>query len=225
MENVFDDTNKEEEIKIKGGWFYSFIKRAFDIFCSFIFIVLLSPLLLILSISVKCSSKGPVFFKDHRIGMDGKEIKVLKFRSMFIDAETNITKYLTPEQIETWNVERKLDSDPRITKVGNFLRKTSLDELPQLFNIFAGSLSFVGPRPITKKELDENYTEYQRECLYKVKPGLTGYWQVYGRSNVDYKSGNRQKEELAYLPKRSFFFDIKLLFLTIPAVLKRRGAK
>lgn len=216
---------KQEKIEVKGSKAYAFSKRAFDLFCSSLAIIILSPLLLILSMIVKFSSKGPVLFKDKRIGLDGKEIKVYKFRSMYIDAESNIRKYLTEEQIKTWKIERKLDNDPRITKIGKFLRKTSLDELPQLFNIFAGTLSIVGPRPITFVELKENYTPYERRKLLSVKPGLTGYWQVYGRSDVDYKSGERQKEELAYLPKRSFFFDLKLIFLTIPAVLKHKGAK
>jgi lipopolysaccharide/colanic/teichoic acid biosynthesis glycosyltransferase len=126
---------------------------------------------------------------------------------------------------QKWIEERKLDNDPRITKVGKFLRKTSLDELPQLLNIFAGSISIVGPRPIKNYELLSAYTPYQIEKLLSVKPGLTGYWQVYGRSNVTYETGERQKEELAYLPKRGAWMDLKIIFLTIPAVLKKRGAK
>lgn len=216
---------EQEEIKIKGGKVYLFFKRALDILFSSLFLILSSWLFLLLSLLVKLSSKGPVLFKDKRIGLHGKEIKIYKFRSMFIDAETDIEKYLTPEQMKRWKEERKIDDDPRITKIGKLLRKTSLDELPQLLNIFFGSLSFVGPRPVTKKEIEENYTPYQQEKLLQVKPGLTGYWQVYGRSDVDYSSGERQKEELAYLPKRGLFFDFKLVFLTIPAVLKQKGAK
>jgi lipopolysaccharide/colanic/teichoic acid biosynthesis glycosyltransferase len=214
-----------EFIDIKGGQGYCFVKRAFDIFASSLAIVLLSPVLLALTLAVKLTSKGPVLFKDRRIGLNGKEIKVLKFRTMYADAESNIRKYLTPEQLSTWIRERKLDNDPRITKVGKFLRKTSLDELPQLFNIFAGTLSIVGPRPITKTELEENYSKYQQCKLIQVKPGLTGYWQVYGRSDVDYASGERQKEELAYLPRRSVIFDLKLMYMTVPAVLNHKGAK
>ncbi len=214
-----------EPIEVRTSKAYDVSKRVFDILMSSLALLLLSPLLLVLSLIVKFSSKGTVFFKDHRIGKEGKRITVLKFRSMYSDAESNIRKYLNEEQMKTWSIERKLDNDPRITKIGRFLRKTSLDELPQLFNIFTGDLSFVGPRPITKIELEENYTRYQRKKLLSVTPGLTGYWQVYGRSDVDYKSGERQKEELAYLPKRSFFFDLKLIFLTVPAVLKHKGAK
>ncbi len=218
-------SEQEEIIIIKGGKAYAFFKRMFDIVSSGLVILVFSWLLIILALLVKLTSKGPVLFKDERVGLHGKKIMVYKFRSMYIDAETNAEKYLTPEQIELWNTERKIDKDPRITPIGRFTRKTSLDELPQLFNIFLGSLSVVGPRPVKQFEFDENYTPYQKEKLLQVKPGLTGYWQVYGRSNVDYASGQRQKEELAYLPKRSCLFDLKLIFLTIPAVLKHRGAK
>lgn len=204
---------------------YHFFKRFLDILFSFIFIILLSWLLLILAILVKCSSKGPALFKDVRVGKKGKVIKVLKYRSMYIDAETNIDKYLTPEQKETWIKERKLDKDPRITKIGRFLRKTSLDELPQLFNIFGGSMSFVGPRPITKIELEQHFTEEEKAILLDAKPGLTGYWQVYARNDAEFETGERQRLELAYFQKRGIFFDIKIVFLTIPAVLKHKGAK
>ena len=224
-QKIVTKSEQEEEIIIKGGKAYAFFKRMFDIVSSGLVILVFSWLLIILALLVKLTSKGPVLFKDERVGLHGKKIKVYKFRSMYIDAETNVEKYLTPEQIEQWNTERKIDKDPRITPIGRFTRKTSLDELPQLFNIFLGSLSVVGPRPVKQFELDENYTPYQKEKLLQVKPGLTGYWQVYGRSNVDYASGQRQKEELAYLPKRSCLFDLKLIFLTIPAVLKHRGAK
>lgn len=215
----------EETITIKGGIMYAFFKKATDIILSFIAIVLLSPLLLILTLLVCFTSKGGPIFVDHRIGKYGKPIKVLKFRTMYIDAESNLSKYLTPEQIEQWNKERKLDNDPRITKIGKFLRKSSLDELPQLFNIFTGSLSIVGPRPVKEKELLDNYTEYQRYALLQARPGLTGYWQVYGRSDAWYEDGARQKLELAYLSKRSYWFDMKLIFMTVPVVIKQKGAK
>jgi lipopolysaccharide/colanic/teichoic acid biosynthesis glycosyltransferase len=176
-------------------------------------------------IILACSGNGTPIYSDKRVGKNGKTIKVLKFRSMYKDADDNPRKYLNDEQYEQFIKERKVDNDPRITKFGKIIRKTSIDELPQLFNIFAGTLSLVGPRPITKIELEENYSEYQQCKLIQVKPGLTGYWQVYGRSDVDYASGERQKEELAYLPKRSVFFDLKLMAMTVPAVLAHKGAK
>ncbi len=222
MENSANTTT--EEIVVRGGKCYAISKRAFDIVSSFFMILLCSPLFIVLSVLVMFSSKGKIIFKDIRVGKKGKLIKVYKFRTMVADAETNVDKYLTPEQKATWEKERKLDDDPRITKIGRFLRRSSLDELPQLFNILFGSLSVVGPRPITTQEL-KNFTPYEQEKLLSVRPGLTGYWQVYGRSSATYETGERQKQELAYLPKRGFFYDLKLIFLTIPAVLKRNGAK
>ena len=215
---------EQEEIKVRGGWWYSFTKRIFDFFSSLILILLISWFLLIIFIINLFATKGHPFFNDKRIGKNGKRIKVFKFRTMYYDAESNIDKYLTPEQKEIWLRERKLDNDPRITKFGRFLRKTSIDELPQLFNILFGTLSVVGPRPITEKELN-NFTEYQLSIMLKAKPGLTGYWQVYGRSDVDFKSGERQKLELEYFEHRGFWFDLGLVFKTIPAVLKHKGAK
>lgn len=208
---------------IKG--IYSFFKRLLDIVVSLIGILLLSWLFIILAILVKVTSKGRIFFIDNRVGKSNKNIKVLKFRTMYYDAESRLKSYLTEEQLEEWTKERKIVNDPRITPIGKLLRKTSLDELPQLFNIFIGNLSIVGPRPITRMELEENFTEEEKNKLLTVKPGLTGNWQVYGRSDVSFESGERQKMELDYIDKRGFFFDLKIVFLTIPAVLKHRGAK
>ncbi|MDY4788220.1 MAG: sugar transferase [Bacilli bacterium] len=213
------------DIKVNGGKFYLFFKRLFDIVASFVAIVILSPILLILAILVKSTSKGPILFKDVRVGRQGKIIKVLKFRSMYVDAETNIRSYLSDEEYQRWLVERKIDNDPRITKIGKFIRKTSLDELPQLFNIFIGDMSIVGSRPITQLELEENFNEKEKVIILSSRPGLTGYWQVYGRSDVDYASGERQRLEMEYYKNRSIFFDFKLMFLTIPAVLSHKGAQ
>lgn len=219
-----NEVTEKEEIFVRGGKCYAFFKRCFDIVSSFVMILLCSWLFVILGFLVLCSSRGRVLFKDKRVGKNGKLIKVYKFRTMFADAESNVDKYLSPQQKELWEKERKLDDDPRVTKVGKFLRKTSLDELPQLFNILFGSLSVVGPRPITVGELS-NFTEYQQSKLLSVRPGLTGYWQVYGRDSATYETGERQKQELAYLSKRGFFYDLKLIFLTVPAVLRGDGAK
>ena len=144
---------------------------------------------------------------------------------MYVDAESRLNEYLIPEQLEQWNKERKIENDPRITKVGKFIRKTSIDELPQLINIFIGNMSIWGNRPITRKELDEWYTEEQKQLLYKIKPGLTGYWQAYGRSDVTFQSGERQKLDLIYVYKRSTWLDIKIFFRTIYVVLFGKGAK
>lgn len=225
MKNKKTNNENPKERKLKGNWFYFAVKRLVDLLASFFAILLLSLVLIGVAIAVKCSSKGPAIFADKRVGKNGKEIKVLKFRSMYIDAESNIDKYLTPEQKEIWLRERKLENDPRITKVGRFIRKTSLDELPQLFNIFIGTMSFVGTRPITVRELETHFTEEEQNIIKSGKPGLTGYWQVYGRGEAEYETGERQKLELEYFYKRGLFFDLKILFLTIPAVLKHKGAK
>lgn len=216
----------EENIKVKKvGFGYYFWKRFFDICSSFFAIVILLPLLFLCALCVIFSSKGPVLFKDIRVGKNEKKIKVLKFRSMYIDAEEHPEKYFSPDQIQQWKEERKVENDPRITPVGRFLRKTSLDELPQLFNILFGSMSVVGPRPLSEKELDDHFTTQQRKLLLSVRPGLTGYWQVYGRSDCNYESGNRVKMNMVYFEKRSLLFDLKLIFMTVPAVFHHRGAR
>lgn len=222
-----DTKNTDEEIVIKGNKSYLFFKRVLDIVVSFISIVFLMVTLIfpIISVLVLISTRGKVIFKDERMGLNKKKISIYKFQTMFPDAETNLDKYLDENQKKKWQKERKLDDDPRVTKLGKFLRKTSLDELPQLFNILGGSLSLVGPRPITKQELESNFTEYEQNQLMKVKPGLTGYWQVKDRSLATYESGERQKEELYYLPRRGLWFDIKIILLTIPAIFKGKGAK
>ncbi len=209
----------------KDSKWYLFWKRVFDIFNSFLAIIVLSPLFLFTALIIKLTSKGPVFFFDKRIGRYGKEIKVIKFRSMYIDAESRLKSYLTPEQYQKWLVDRKLENDPRITRFGKFIRKTSIDELPQLFNIFVGNMSFVGPRPITRLELDVNYSKEQKMILLSALPGLTGYWQVMGRSDAVYDTGERQRLELAYFYRRGLWFDIYLILMTIPAVLKHKGAQ
>lgn len=204
---------------------YFSLKRIFDFVSSFLLFVIISPLMLLLALLVLFSSRGPILFKDPRLGKNGKNIKVLKFRTMYIDSESNPQKYFSKEQMEEWKTERKVKNDPRITRLGKFLRKTSLDELPQLFNIIGGSMSVVGPRAITQRELTSFYTEEQQKVFLSAKPGLTGYWQAYGRSTVTYESGERTKMELAYFEKRSLLFDLKIIFATIPAVLSHKGAQ
>lgn len=217
------DVDNNKNRKIRGNKFYFFIKRSFDIVMSLIAIIILALPMLIEAICVKCSSKGPVIFKDKRVGKNKKAINVYKFRSMYEDAETNIDKYLSKEQKEIWDRERKLENDPRITKIGKSIRKTSLDELPQLFNILKGDMSFVGTRPITFHELEDNFTNEQQNIIVSGRPGLTGYWQIYGRGSAEYDDGERQALELEYYYKRGIFFDLKLIILTVPAVFKAKG--
>lgn len=209
----------------KVTWWYRFCKRAFDIFVSFFGILVLSPFFIILTIVNAIFTKGHPIFFDKRIGKNHKHINVYKYRSMYFDAETNVDKYLSKEQKKQWKKERKVDHDPRITPFGRILRKTSIDELPQLFNILFGTMSIVGPRPITEKELTNNFTKEQQDIMLSARPGLIGYWGVKGRSEVKFDSGIRQKLELDYFKLRGFWFDIGLIFRVIPAVLKGSGAK
>ena len=198
---------------------YIKIKRVFDIILSIIALVLLSPVFLIISIAIKLDSKGKVIFKHKRIGKNGKEIYIYKFRTMVENAE-EVMKTFTPEQIKEFKENYKLENDPRITKVGNFLRKSSLDELPQLLNILKGDLSIIGPRPIIEEEL-ERYGE-KKSTFLSVTPGLTGYWAANGRSCTSYE--DRMKMELYYVENISFKLDMKVFFKTVISVIKRQGA-
>ena len=210
---------------MKTKCFFRFIKRTGDIVLSFLAIVLFSWLILLLSILVLVFSGWPIFYLDKRVGMKGKEIKVTKFRTMKNHANENLEKTLSSEQLESWKKERKIEKDPRITKIGRILRKTSFDEIPQVFNIFCGSLSIIGPRPISKIELETHYTEKERKIILSVRPGLISNWSINGRSNVSFESGLRQKFELEYFEKFGLAQDIKIFFKVIPVVISCKGAK
>ena len=199
---------------------YIVVKRFLDIFLSLIGLIILSPIFLIIAIIIKLDSKGPVFFVHSRIGEKGKPIGIYKFRTMVTNAEELIKKF-TPEQKEEFEKNFKLENDPRVTKIGNFLRKTSLDELPQILNILKGELSIIGPRPIVQAEL-EKYGD-DKEKFLSVKPGLTGYWAANGRSDTSYEE--RIQMELYYVDNMSFWLDIKIFFKTILAVIKKEGAR
>lgn len=201
---------------------YECIKRIFDLLISLVAVVLLSPVLLIISLAIRLEDRGPILYRAQRVGRGGKPITVYKFRSMRMHAD-RLEDTLTPEELEEYKKNYKLEHDPRVTKVGAFLRKTSLDELPQLFNILAGTLSLVGPRPVLQEET-ELYGD-KRALLLSCKPGLTGLWQVQGRSNVTYEDGRRQALELNYVGHRGLWLDIKILFWTIGAVVRMDGAK
>ncbi len=210
------------EIKYRKKPIHAFFKRIIDFTLALIGLLLLSPVFLIIAILIKCDDGGKVFYKHKRIGRGGKTIYIHKFRSMRKNADQLIDQ-LTPEQLHQYYTEFKIDNDPRITKIGNFLRRTSLDELPQIIDILLGKISIIGPRPLVDVETELYYNK--RDLFLSVKPGLTGYWQAYARNEVGYADGERQKMELHYVEKRSLWFDIKIFFKTIFSVLKRKGAK
>lgn len=210
---------------MKKNIFYYIIKRLFDFFGALFLILLLSPFLLIILIINAIVTKGaPVYF-DKRVGKNNKVLMLPKFRSMYKDANTHPERYFTDEQMKQWKDERKVKKDPRITPFGKFLRKSSLDETLQLFNILFGSMSAVGPRPITESEMDLNYTGEQKKILVSARPGLVSNWGVNGRNLISYEHGERQKLELEYFEKRSLWYDLKLLFKAVGAVISRKGAQ
>ena len=212
----------EEQVKSKR-YFYLTIKRLFDIIVSGISLILLSPLFLIIGIMIKMDSKGKVIFKQKRIGKHGEPIYIYKFRTMTPNAEEVLEKMLkeNPDIYEEYTTNKKLKNDPRVTKFGNILRKTSLDELPQLLNILNGDMSIVGPRPVIDSEI-EKYGDL-KEYFLSVIPGLTGWWACNGRSCTSYDE--RKRLELYYIQHRGIMLDLKIIFKTFTSVLKRDGAK
>ncbi len=212
-----------EQRKGSGRRAYRAVKRVFDIISSFFVLVLFGWLYLILALAVKCCDGGSVIYRQKRVGKGGKDIYIPKFRSMKLNAD-DLEKSLTEEQREQYKKEYKIDHDPRVTKVGNFLRKTSLDELPQIWSIFKGDLSVVGPRPLLREELEEKYGD-SADKLVSVRPGLIGMWAANGRSDVTYESGKRQELELYYVDHCSVKLDLKIIFKTIGGVIRRKGAK
>ena len=188
---------------------YMIIKRIFDIVISVSALIFLTPVFAVIAVLI--------YHEDH-----GKIFRIYKFRSMKMNAD-NLEDTLNENEIEQYFKEFKIVNDPRITRIGRVLRKTSLDEIPQFFNILKGDMSLIGPRPILKSELNKYYPANQDKLL-KVRPGLTGYWQSHGRNNVSYKNNARQNMELYYVDNCSFIFDIIIFFETFIAVFNTRGA-
>lgn len=199
---------------------YLTFKRIFDIICCSIGLVISLPIFLIISIAIKLEDNGPIFYKHKRVGKNGKFIYLYKFRSMAINSQEILEKF-SKEQKEEFEKNFKLENDPRITKVGNIIRKTSLDELPQLLNIIKGEMSLIGPRPVTTKELPKFGTN--KKAILSVKPGLTGWWACNGRNDTTYKE--RVKLEKYYVDNMSLWLDIKCFFKTIISVLTKRGVR
>ncbi len=198
------------------------VKRIFDIVLTIVGGIMISPILFWVALWVYRDSPGPVIYKHRRVGKDGKEFDCYKFRSMCVDSAERLQKLLDtdPEARKEWETSFKLKNDPRITKSGAFLRKTSLDELPQLLNVLKGEMSLVGPRPIVQKEVPR-YGEYIKE-YYMVRPGITGMWQVSGRSDIDYPE--RVQMDSWYVHNWSIWLDILMLWRTIKVVAGRKGA-
>ena len=212
--------NLKNTINGKEKLNYLFLKRIFDVISCSLGLIILSPLFLITAIAIKIEDPGGrVFYSHYRVGKGGIKIPVYKFRSMFSNSAELFEKF-TVEQKAEFEKYQKLKNDPRVTKVGKIIRKTSIDELPQLVNVLKGEMSVVGPRPIIQKEL-ERYGEYQNAYL-SVLPGLTGMWQAYGRSNLTFEE--RIKMDVRYVEEQSIKLDLAILCRTVRIVLKGEGA-
>lgn len=197
---------------------YFIIKRLIDILGSFFGIIFLSPILIVVALAIKFESKGPTFFVQYRIGKDGVPFKMYKFRSMVINAEELLEKL--HDKNEMSGPMFKIKDDPRLTKIGKFMRKTSIDELPQLFNVLKGEMSLVGPRPSLPKEVAQ-FTLYQKQRLI-AKPGLTCYWQISGRNNIEFEEW--MKMDIQYCRDRSIWLDIKLILKTVRVLFGDKNA-
>lgn len=201
---------------------YRFVKRLFDILFSFVVCIALCIPVGILCLVISLDSPGFPIFSQKRVGRFGKPIKVLKLRTMYSDAHSNPEKYFNEEQMKCWLREYKVDNDPRVTKIGCFLRKTSLDELPQFLNVLKGDMSVIGCRPITEEEL-KNFRDIDREYFLSQKMGITGWWQVTDRNSATWEDGTRQEAELYYVRHANLRFDIGIFFETFKAIVKKTG--
>lgn len=199
-----------------------FEARLFDFIGAAVLLVLFGPLMVFIAAAVYITDPGPVFFKQDRIGRDGKLFGCLKFRTMMVDAEDRLTHLLASDPVakRDWDRDHKLRNDPRITAIGGFLRRSSLDELPQLWNVLVGEMSLVGPRPIVTSEA-QRYGKYLRHYC-AVRPGITGLWQISGRNDVSYR--RRVAFDVLYVRKGSLLDNLRILFMTIPSVIAAKGA-
>ena len=195
------------------------LKRAFDIIASLLFLLVFSPLFLFIAALIKLEDGGPIFFPQIRVGQFGRKFTMWKFRSMCLDAESRMKELFAQNQ-HAEGITFKIKNDPRVTRIGKWLRKFSLDELPQFFNVLTGDMSLVGPRPPVPREVDL-YTLADRRRLAAI-PGITCFWQIGGRSEIDF-SGQVQLD-VCYIESQSFWLDVKILLKTVPAVLCSKGA-
>ena len=217
------DVLESKEKSALSKFCYQFTKRSFDIVCSLLGCLVLLPIALVVKVMYMISGDfNSIFYTQKRIGKDGKEFNFYKFRTMVPNADEVLKKLLKQKKYKKqWESHHKIDKDPRITKIGKILRKTSLDELPQLINVLKSDMSLIGPRPLVPGELDEHKGNHK---IYEsVKPGITGWWASHGRSALTYQE--RLKLEYYYVQNQSLMLDIKCMFATVMAVLKKTGAK
>lgn len=214
--------NRSLSLAIKKNLYLS-IKRVFDIVLSLIGCLIILPLMLIIKICYVCSKDfNSIFYRQKRIGKNGKFIYIYKFRTMVPNADEVLKELLKkPKYKKQWKENQKLDNDPRITKIGKLLRKSSLDEIPQFINVLKGDMSIIGPRPLVEGELDEHGGNH--ELYESVRPGITGWWACHGRSATTYEE--RLDLEYFYIKRQGLKIDIKCIIQTIMVVLKRDGAK
>lgn len=207
---------------------YAFFKRTFDILAGLNGLIFLVPLTIIIKLAYICTGDlHPIFYTQKRIGKDGKTFKIYKYRSMVPNAEARLEKLLEQEKYnEQWKEFQKLDDDPRITKIGKFIRKTSIDEFPQFVNVLVGQMSMVGPRPLIPGELKEHGGKAKDiEKYQSIKPGITGYWAMRIRSDKNSDYSERLKLEYYYIDNRSLLLDAKILLHTAGTVLRQEGAQ
>jgi len=225
--HIYELSNTRTNLIVYQNRLKSQYRKVFQQTYNYILAVILLPFVMpligIFAIRIKQESPGPVFFAHKRVGQDGKIIPTYKFRSMYKDAKERLEQLLEedPAAREEWEKSYKLKDDPRVTKIGSFLRRTSLDELPQIFNVLRGEMNFVGPRPVIQEEIDKYYKE-DAEYYFMVKPGITGLWQVSGRSDTDYEF--RVATDKWYVSNWSLWLDIVILLKTVKVVLKKDGA-
>lgn len=207
-------------MKRQRSLFYRGTKRTFDFVFSLVVLVVGLIPFAIIALLVALETHASPLFSQERVGKEGKPFRIYKMRTMVKDSD-NVEKYFTPQQLEVWEREYKVDNDPRITTVGRFLRATSLDELPQFFNVFIGDLSVIGPRPITENEL-RHFGDDVDELL-SIKPGITGWWQATERNNATYENGRRQELEMYYVRNASFSLDFQVFIKTFGAIFGTTG--
>lgn len=219
---ISEKTQTATFLNVKEKTVQFFFKRVFDYSFAAVATIISFPLMLLISLLIKATSKGAVIYTQERVGKDGKIFKMYKFRTMYPDADERLKKILENDTLakQQWDLKKKLKNDPRVTPIGKILRKTSLDELPQLINVLKGQMSIVGPRPYLPSEIEE--TNDCKEIILSVLPGITGLWQTNGRSNTTFKE--RIEMDCYYVKNWSLWMDTKIFFKTFKAIVKGDGA-